>query len=138
MIVIENELRSALLGMAAVTTIVADRIWDEWFRSATVPAIVFEIDAENRENDLTGRGGLVFADVNLICRADTRAASRALAEAVRTNGSTSPGTGLAGYSGAFDAVLDNMQPAAVPKSEGSNAYWYDTNMSFTLSWSEAA
>jgi len=134
---IETELRKALLGMTAVTAIVGERVWDEWFRSSAVPAIVFEIDSENRENDISGRGGLVFADVNVICRADTRAASRALAEAVRTNGSTSPGSGLAGYSGAFDAVLDDTQPAAVPKAEGSNAYWYDTNMSFTLSWPEA-
>jgi len=134
---IEIELNKTLLGMTAVVALVGDRVWDEWFRTSVVPAIVFEIDTENRENDISGRGGLVFADVNIICRADTRAASRELAEAVRMNGSTSPGSGLAGYSGAFDAVLDDTQPAAVPKGEGSNAYWYDTNMSFTMSWPEA-
>ena len=135
--IIETELSKALLGMTAVTGIVVDRVWDEWFRSDTLPAIMFEIDSENRENDLGGRGGLVFADVSINCRADTRVASRALSEAVRTNGDTSPGSGLAGYSGEFDAVLEDTPPAAVPKSEGSNDYWYDTNMSFTMSWSEA-
>lgn len=135
--IIEESLRAALKSMTAVTAIVSDRIWDEWFRTATVPAIVFEIDTENPANDLSGRGGLVYADVNIICRAATRAASRTLAEAVRTNGSISPGSGLAGYSGDFDAVLEDTQPAAVPKAEGSNAYWYDTNMSFSVSWEEA-
>ena len=135
--IIEEELRAALKAMTAVTTIVGDRIWDEWFRSETIPAIVFEIDIESPQNDISGRGGLVFAEVNVICRAATRAASRTLAEAVRTNGSISPGSGLAGYTGDFDAVLEDMQAAAVPKNEGSNAYWYDTNMSFRISWTEA-
>ena len=135
--IIEESLRAALKAMTAVTTIVSDRIWDEWFRSETIPAIVFEIDMETPQNSLDGRGGLVFADVNVICRAATRAASRTLAEAVRVNGYIEPGSGLAGYAGAFDAVLEDVTAAAVPKSEGSNAYWYDTNMSFAVSWSEA-
>jgi hypothetical protein len=134
--IIEESLRAALKGMVAVTTIVSDRIWDEWFRSETLPAIVFEIDMENPQNDLSGRGGLVLAEANIICRAATRSASRALAEAVRRNGSIEPGSGLAGYSGAFDAMLDDIQTALTPKAEGSSAYWYDTNMSFALSWSE--
>lgn len=135
--VIEQELAKALAGMEKVRAIAADRIWDEWFRSNVTPAIVFEVDVENPQNSLDGRGGLVFADVNVICRAETRAKSRELTEAVRVNG-TDPGTGLAGYSGAFDAVLDDMQSAAVPKNDGSDQHWYDTNMSFTLSWSEVA
>jgi len=135
--VIEEELRTVLLAMSAVTDIVGTRIWDEYFRNDTYPAIVFEIDSENRENALNGRGGMVFADVNIICRADTRLASRTLAEAVRVNGDISPGTGLAGYSGNFDAWLEDMQMAAVPKNDKGNAHWYDVNMSFVISWSEA-
>ncbi len=135
--VIETELRAALLAMSAVTDIVATRIWDEWFRNDTYPSIVFEIDGENRENGLNGRGGMVFADVNIICRANTRAASRALAEAVRVNGDVQPDTGLAGYTGNFDAWLEDMQPAAVPKNDKGTAHWYDMNMSFTVSWAEA-
>ena len=135
--VVEEELRKALLGMSTVTAIVGTRIWDEWFRNETHPAIVFEIDSERRENSLDGRGGMVFADVNIICRATTRLASRQLAEAVRLNGTSSPGTGLAGYSGTFDAWMDDMVSAAVPRGDSGNNYWYDTNMSFVLSWSEA-
>ena len=135
--VVEEELRTALRAMSEVTDIVGTRIWDEWFRTNTYPAIVFEIDSENRENGLSGRGGLVYASVNIICRADTRSDSRALAEAVRVNGDVQPGTGLAGYSGTFDAWLEDMQPAAIPKNDKSNAHWYDINMSFVLSWEEA-
>jgi hypothetical protein len=134
--VIEEELRTALLAMSEVTDIVSTRIWDEWFRNDTYPSIVFEIDNERRENDLNGRGGMVFADVNVICRANTRAASRSLAEAVRVNGDVSPGSGLAGYSGNFDSWLEDQQMAAVPKNDKGNSHWYDTNMSFVVSWAE--
>jgi hypothetical protein len=135
MVEIEKELRKTLVGLSAVQGLVIDRVWDEWFRSKIVPALVFEIDHEGRENDLEGRGGLVDAQANIICRANTRAEARALAEAVRTN-NTDPGTGLAGYAGAFDAVLDDVVMAAVAKGDGSNAHWYDANMSFTLLWKE--
>ena len=135
--VLETELRAALLAMSEVTDIVGTRIWDEWFRSDTYPAIAFEIDSENRENALSGRGGMVFASVNVVCRADTRVASRALAEAVRINGGISPGDGLAGYSGNFDAWLEDMTPAAVPKNDAGTSHWYDMNMSFVVSWTEA-
>ncbi len=135
--VIEDELRTALLAMSEVTDIVGTRIWDEWFRTDTYPSIAFEIDSELRENGINGRGGMVFAEVNVICRANTRAASRSLAEAVRVNGGISPGTGLAGYTGNFDAWLDDMQPAAVPKNDKGTSHWYDMNMSFVVSWAEA-
>jgi len=135
--VVEEELREALLGMSQVFALVGTRVWDEWFRAETLPAIVFEIDGERRENALNGRGGMVFADVNIICRANTRIASRALAEAVRLNGTSSPGIGLAGYSGAFDAWLEDVVPATVPRGDSGNSYWYDTNLLFTLSWAEA-
>ena len=134
--VLEEELRTALLAMSDVTDIVGTRIWDEWFRTDTYPAVVFEIDNENRENGLNGRGGRVYADVNVLCRADTRSASRTLSEAVRVNGDTQPGRGLAGYTGNFDAWLEDVQTAAVPKDDKSNAHWYDVNMSFVVSWAE--
>jgi len=135
---IEKELRDAILGMSAVTGLVVARIWDEWFRTETLPAVVYEFDNEDQSNDLEGLSRLRIADINIICRADTRAGSRALAEAMRLNG-TNPGTGLAGYtSTTFDAWLESEQAAAVPKIEGGNDYWYDTNMSFRLQWTEVA
>jgi len=161
---IEKELRDALLAMSEVTDIVGTRIWSEWFRTETIPAIVFEFDSEDQETDLAGKGGKTVGVVNLICRADTRKASRDLSEAVRLNG-TDPGTGLAGYAGTevmrvvtrgsgsveerdgdtitlravsttFKATLLGQIPSITPKAEGSNAHWYDTNMSFELQWYE--
>ena len=105
---IERELRTALLAMSSVTDIVVARIWDEWFRTSDVPSIVYEFDNEPWQDTLGGGEGIVIADVNIICRAETRVASRQLSDAVRLNG-TNPGTGLAGYKGAtFDAWLDGQ------------------------------
>ena len=133
---IERELRDALLSMSAVTTIVGTRVWCEWFRTDVLPAVVFEIDDETQQNAVSGKGSLILADVNIICRANTRAKSRELAEAVRTNG-TSPGTGLAGWYGdLFTAILESRTPAAIPKEEGSTDYWYDMNLGFSLHWNE--
>ena len=132
---IEKEICDALDNMDAVTTLVSTRIWDEWFRSDTYPAIVVEIDSETSQNTINGTGIIFLASVNIICRADTRKASRALAEAVRLNG-TDPGTGLAGYDGNFKAALVDRIPVATPKDAGGNAYWYDTNLDFMVTWAE--
>lgn len=133
---IEKKLRTALLAMSAVTDLVVARVWDEWFRTETVPAIVYEFGDEDIENDLSGKGDCVIADVLITCRANTREASRALADAVRLNG-TSPSTGLAGYtSTGFDSWLESQGSEAVQRGEGSNAYWYDTTMNFVLKWTE--
>ncbi len=134
---VEADIRTALLAMSAVTGLVGasslarirpDRLHED----DTLPAVIVEVDSEVPQNDISGVGGLRISSVNLICRATTRAGSRALAEAVRTNG-TNPGTGLAGYAGAsLDAVLETMTTAYVPKDDGSDQGWYDTNMDFTV------
>ncbi len=133
---LEADIRTALLTMDAVTALVGagslarirpDRLHED----DTFPAIIVEVDRETPQNDISGVGGLRISSVNLICRATTRAGSRALAEAVRVNG-TNPGTGLAGYTSAtLDAVLESMTTGFVPKDDGSDQGWYDTNMDFT-------
>lgn len=138
-------IRTALLSMNAVTALAgsgaAARIRPDQFAktdgSATTPAILVEIDDEESQTDLDGRGGLVIADVTLTCRAHTKAAAYALKEAVRVNG-TNPGTGLAGYSGAFDAWLEDTAYAAVPKGDASDDHWHDAVMSFRLVATETA
>ena len=132
---IEKELRDALVAMDAVTALVSTRIWDEWFRTSTLPAVVYEFDYEDMEPTLEGTCGHVIASVNIICRADTRADSRDLAEAVQTNGTT-PGTGLNGYDDTFQAFCESRANAAVPKSEGSNDYFYDTNLDYRIHFYE--
>jgi hypothetical protein len=139
-----EDIKTALLGMDAVTAIFGTDdpkkvpIWNSWERVNQYPCIVMEIDREAEHNYLeTGKGDLVAADATITCRANTHDQSDALQEAVRSNGTT-PGTGLAGYAGTFDATLEETVHAEVPKPDGSTAYWYDHVMSFHLEWTEAA
>lgn len=138
---LESDLIAALRAMSAVTALVgssaAARIEpDVWGENVTYPAILIEVDGETPANSLDGKGGLVFAEVTVTCRATTRIASRALAEAVRVNG-TNPGTGLAGYVGsAFHAWLDDAVTATVPYGEGSDQHYYDTVQTYTVAYTE--
>ena len=129
-----DDIRDALLALPAVTAIVGSgataRIWSDWQRTYTVPCIIIDIDKEEEQNDLTGKaGGLVVADVTLTCRESTETLREVLRQAVRS--------GLSGYSGTFDGILDDTQNAAVPKDDGSDGHWYDAVMSFTMLWQEA-
>ena len=114
-------LNAALLNMPAVATLVggADpttaRIWNSWQRVNAYPCIVVDIDREDEQNDLSGTPDLVVAEVTVTCRDNTHDGSDALQQAVRNNG-TSPGTGLAGYHGAFDAILEDTVHAETPKT----------------------
>lgn len=139
---IEDDLITALKSMAAVTAIVgsgaAARIYADHFpQGIDLPAILLEVDTPNHSNTLDGRGGLVFANLTLTCRATTKRGSRGLAEAVRVNGEE-PGSGLAGYAGdAFDAVLQSTAAAYVHRSDAGDDGWWDTVMEFTVSYPEA-
>lgn len=141
---IEETLVALLKGLSAVTAIVGEgnaaRIRpDRLDQGETLPAILMEVD-EEPQNDLDGIGGLVYSDVTLTCRATTKAAARALAEAIRLNG-TNPGTGLAGYHGTvasvtFDATLESTVAAFTHKGDGSEAGWYDVIASYVVSHAE--
>ena len=147
---VAESIAAALLDMSAVTDLVGTgddaKIYD-WLKQGYVPPaagiIVIEIDANTEMNDLQGLGGLVYYDVNILCRAPTQSAVMALARAVKTNG-TDPGTGLAGYSDTPSDVLidahliDTTGPTAVTRDDGSANPWWDANMSFTVSQNEVA
>ncbi len=140
MATMEELVRAALLTFTPVTDLVGgtgndarietDRI-DE---NDDLPAIIIEVDDERYQNDLSGTSGRIYVDVNVVCRADDRTGSRALADAVRLNG-TDPGTGLHGYkdtvlSTVLDAWLEDIVNSATPRADASDRYWYDANMSF--------
>jgi len=141
---IEETLVAFLKSLSAVTAIVGEsnaaRIRpDRLDQGETLPAILMEVD-ENPQNDLSGIGGLVYSDVTLTCRATTKTAARALAEAVRLNG-TDPGTGMAGHHGTvasvtFDATLESTVGAFTPKADGSEAGWYDAIATYVVSCAE--
>ncbi len=129
---------TALVGTGATARIRPDRLHESDDR--TQPAVIIEVDSEDPENDLMGVGGLVYASVNLRCRALEKEDSRSLAEAIRLNG-TDPGTGLAGFSGtagsmSIDAVLENTSTSFVKDDDGSDQGFYDTNCLYEISHSE--
>jgi hypothetical protein len=135
-------LKAALLAMQAVTDLVGGtnsetvRIWNSWQRvngPGSEPCIIMDVDREDQQNDLGGSGDLVVADVTVTCRGRTHDESDALCEAVKSNGGSG---GLAGYHGAFDAILDDVVHSETPKNDGSEKYWYDHVMTFTMLWNE--
>ncbi len=134
---LEVDLRTLLLTFTPVTALVGTgdsaRIRPDRLNEAdddSQPHILIHIVNEEPQNDLSGRGGLVYADVDIECRAKTKAKSRAVAEAVRLNG-TDPGTGLAGYTGTpsdtvTDGVLEDVQTAIIDAKDGSDQEYYTT------------
>ena len=142
---IEGDLRTALLDMSAVTDLVGtgDSARIRPYRlhesdDRTEEHIVIEVDSEDRENDLTGKAGLVLASVNISCRAMTRTLANALAEAVRVNG-TNPGTGLAGYTGsgtAFDSWLEDETPSMTRWDDASDRVWHTVEQSYMVQYTE--
>ncbi len=139
---VEANLRTFLKTRDAVTAIVGagddarirpDRLGE----SDTPPAIIIEVDDENPRNTIDGLGGLVYADVNIQCRAFEKEDARALAEAVRVNG-TDPGTGMAGTSqAAFHAVLENTSAALfVPEDAASQRGYFVVDCLYTVSFYE--
>lgn len=141
---LDGDIRTALLAMSAVTDLVGTgdsaRIRPFMLDDRDDKAeehIIIDVDTQRPQNDLDGVGGLTYADVNISCRAMTPTLARALAVAVKRNG-TSPGTGLAGYSGAaFDAVLEDEVASRTLWADGSQRAWFTVEQSYTMSFTEA-
>lgn len=142
---IEGDLRTALLAMNAVTALVGTgdsaRIRPYKLEESDDPEeehIIIEVDDEDHLNALDAKGGRIMATVNISCRAMTIAEARALAEAVRMNG-TSPGTGLGPYGGsgaAFDSWLDSEAVSVLSFDDGSDRAWYTVEQSYTVTATE--
>ena len=99
-----------------------------------------EVGDDEPQNCLSGTGGLVYANVSIYSTARTKAATRALAEAIRVNG-TDPGTGLAGHHGTtggvtFDAVLHTRELDFVPATDGSQRGSFIVNSLYIVSYHE--
>lgn len=144
---IEESVRTALLAMTAVADFNGSGSGDEMVirygyleedDDTGDPHLVIDIDDDNPQNDLTGKGGLRFAILTVTCRATTMARSKALAEAVRVNG-TNPGTGLAGYTGSgtsFDAWLESEVRAVEPYDDNSGRWWHATIQTYNVCYTE--
>jgi len=144
---IESDLRTYLLTLSSVTDKVGtggdarirpDRLHES--DDESLQAIIIEANVDDPMNTLDGKGGLVYADVTLRCRATEKEDARSLAEAVRTN-ETDPGTGLAGYTGTagsstIGAVLEDTRTTFTMKDDGSDNGWYDVLANYVISFSE--
>ena len=142
---LEGDIRTALLNMSAVTALVgtgsAARIRPYMLDDRddkTEEHVIIEVDSQSPQNDLTGTGGLTYAEVNISCRAITPTQARALAVAVKRNG-TDPGTGLAGYGGSgtsFDAVLEDEVSGRTLWNDGSQRAWHTVEQTYVMSFTE--
>ena len=128
-----EDIRSALLTFGAVTALVgtgsSSRIYPDAFdeNEVTMPAILVEVDSDDPQNDLSGRGGLRIGMVTITCRAATRQGSVALADAVLGNG-MNPQTGLRAYAGSSWDVdtVNSIVTTRVPKGMGTQKAYWDT------------
>ena len=99
---LEASIRAKLLNQSAVTAIVGSgssariRPYKLWQKDnmRDGPAIIIKVNREEDQNDLACEGGIVIADVSVMCGAEEMSDTRALMRAVKTN-NTVPGTGLA-------------------------------------------
>lgn len=146
---VEADLRTLLLTFSPVTALVGTgdsaRIRPDKLAQGdddTLQAIIIEVDDERPQNTLEGTSLRRYADVTVRCQARTKAQARAVALAVKLNG-TDPGTGLAGYTGTlsgtvYDAWLEDEQTSFSPVEEGSDEAYYYVFSNYVMTWAEAA
>ena len=116
---------------------IRDRLWAR--------AMAIELDGKRMvlvTCDLAGTSLRRYADVTFRCQARTKAQARALALALKLNG-TDPGTGLAGYGGTvnstrYDAWLEDEQTSLVPADDGSDKAYYIVFSNYVITWAESA
>lgn len=146
--ILEDNLYALIKTFSAVTALVGTgsdaRIYpDEFPQGETRQSLVIEVDEEDYEEseELTWHGGLVFASVIISAVSTRKREARALAEALRTNG-TDPGTGLSGYDGAagsasnIKAKLNKKRSGRVPEEDGSDSGRYAVDSYYTISFQE--
>ena len=146
---VEADLRTLLLTLNAVTALVGTgdsaRIRPDKLAQGdddSLQAIIIEVDDERPQNDLSGTSLRRYADVTIRCQARTKAQARAVALAVKLNG-TDPGTGLAGYTGTvsgtlYSIYLEDEQTSMSPVEEGSDEAYYNLFSNYVVTWAEAA
>ena len=148
---IEAAIRRKLLSLSAVTAITGtgntalirpDRLHVTDTMTATSAAVIIEVDGENHLNDLAGLSRRRMVDVTLRCNSRQLEKARALAEAIRING-TNPGTGLAGADWTdsvdglqYSAWLESTEVSFSPDDDGSGRGWYDVFCSYGMTHEE--
>jgi len=144
--ILEQALASLIGTFSAVTALCGSRIYpDEVPQAAakTYPQMEIEIEEENYQDSetLDFLGGLVMATVRIRTISNLKSQARALAEALRTNG-TDPGTGLAGYDGTVNSMLikaklDHKQSGYIPEEDGSDSGRYAVDSTYSITFQES-
>ena len=140
---IEDALRAQLLTLTAVTALTTTIRTDTLAQQDALagPAVLIAVDEETPENTLDGLGGLVEAKITISAVSSQRSQARALAEAIRTNGTT-PGTGLAGFTGTTAgmfidaAILERRQSGYIPEEDGSDSGLYSVDSHYLIQYTE--
>lgn len=139
MVEIEASIRTQLLTKSAVTAIVGSgssaRIrpytLDQDDDIRTGPGIVIKVNNESEEDttDLECTSGLVQADVSILCIAQTSAEAKALARAVKNNG-TKPGTGLSHSEWNIEGIREVQSCCYTNTMHGFVSYTDDSDEGF--------
>lgn len=142
---IEEAVRAKLLTMSAVTaitTIVRVEQAEQRDDILGAAAVLILLDAEVFEEGQTidGRCELVIATMTISAISGKSTRARALAEAIRTNG-TVPGTGLQGCNVTglgldFEAMLERRTYGTVPNEDGSDSGLFSVDSIFTVLYRE--
>lgn len=109
---IEAALRTLLISFPTVTAIVGTgtsariRPYKLWQKDelAVSDAIIIRVNTEEPQNDLSGSGGQVMADVSVLSCSSTLRNARTLAECCRTNLMANPAEGLEAFDGNMASV----------------------------------
>jgi len=131
---LEQGIRSILIGDSDVSALVGTRVFP-WMRQqgTTFPAIVYELDGTEPEQDLDGYGGMTRAELTVSNVAETYAGAKTLAAHVldALNGySGTPTDGVAIKSLVHDNDIGIVEDSQIGNSRGvsiiesSYIVWY--------------
>ena len=131
---LEQGIRSILIADADVSALVVARVYPWMRQQGTVfPAIVYELDGTEPEQDLDGYGGMTRAELSVSSIAETYGGAKPLAGHVRDalNGYTgTPTDGLAINSLVHDNDIGIVEDSQIGNSRGvsiiesSYIVWY--------------
>jgi len=128
-----TNIRNLLIADATVQTLVGvgglARVYRSWQRNYTTPAIIIQDDSDELNNDLSGHSGFTVSDVAVTCRSDSSVGVDTLRAAVVPL--------LAGYTGAFDVVIDSIVSSVSPQNIGGDTHWFDWTIQMSTLVSEA-
>jgi hypothetical protein len=141
-----HDLIAGLAAFAALAPVPVIRPYKlaetDFVKSTGARAVIIESPEEDHEVSLDGLGGGVSAQATVEAVSEVFEDAWLIAETMRLNG-TSPGTGLAGYSGTVAGLtiqritVDRTMKGFAPYEDGSDEGFYYVRFQLTVDYSEA-